>query len=186
MNDIVERVSLSVVPILKGVGKITGDGWKDTTKVDEIVFVWNELMKPPYKKGQYRRVDNEIWSASWDQYDFQPATVADVQQLFATTITDLRARLEAVPGWSESADGISCRDDTIALLDEKVAALRAEVEALRGALGRIVAIGDAPSTLKPGRYSPSEFALQSLAVLGSGLMLELPLARAALKGGDHA
>ena len=79
-------------PILKGVGKITGDGWKDTTKIDEVVFVWNDPLPPPYAPGQYPRIGNEIWAASWDQYDFTPATVEDarsfIAQHYATVIAE--------------------------------------------------------------------------------------------------
>lgn len=71
-----------VTQVLKGVGKINGDGWKDTTKVGEVVFVWNEELPPPYSPGLFPRVGNEIWSASTDQYDFEPATAAEVRALF--------------------------------------------------------------------------------------------------------
>lgn len=53
--------------------------------------------------------------------------------------TELEARLEVVPGWSESTDGIACRDDTIKQLDANVAALKARCERLEGALGQIAA-----------------------------------------------
>lgn len=44
----------------------------------------------------------------------------------------LEKRLEVVPGWSESADGISCRDDTIKLQDAHITKLEtALAEALR-------------------------------------------------------
>jgi len=62
---------------LKGIGKINGDGWKDTTVIGEVVFVHNEEKPRPYKAGQYPRVGNEGWSASTDQYDFTPATEAE-------------------------------------------------------------------------------------------------------------
>lgn len=65
--------------ILKGVGKINGDGWKDTTKVGEIVFVWNAELSPPYAPGQFPRVGNEVWAASTTQYDFTPATIEEVR-----------------------------------------------------------------------------------------------------------
>ena len=69
--------------ILKGVGRINGDGWKDTTKKGEVVYVWNRTLEPPYKPGQYPRVGNEIFSATAEQYDFTPATVEEVRALFA-------------------------------------------------------------------------------------------------------
>ncbi|MEF3068105.1 hypothetical protein [Pandoraea apista] len=70
-------------PILKGIGRINGDGWKDTTKVGQIVYVWNAEMPAPYMAGQYPRIGNEGWSASTKQYDFTPATVEEIRDLFA-------------------------------------------------------------------------------------------------------
>ena len=69
-------------PILKGVGKIDGDGWKDTTKVGQIVYVWNAELPAPYMEGQFPRIGNEIWSASTKQYDFKPATMEEIRDLF--------------------------------------------------------------------------------------------------------
>jgi hypothetical protein len=64
--------------ILKGVGKINGDGWKDTTKVGEVVYAWNAELPNPYKEGQFPRVGCPGWSASTTQYDFTPATMDEV------------------------------------------------------------------------------------------------------------
>ena len=49
-------------------------------------------------------------------------------------IAKLQARLEVVPGWSEDADGIACRNDTIKLQDECIAKLQADGERLAEAL----------------------------------------------------
>ena len=49
----------------------------------------------------------------------------------AAEITRLRARLEVEPGWSESADGIACRDETIRLQDAHITRLRAELAEAR-------------------------------------------------------
>ena len=81
--------------ILKGVGRINGDGWKDTTKKGEVVYVWNRTLEPPYAPGQYPRVGNEIWSATAEQYDFTPATVEEVQALFAAFSTPAASDAEA-------------------------------------------------------------------------------------------
>ena len=54
----------------------------------------------------------------------------------AARIEYLGKRLEVVPGWSESADGISCRDDTIKLQDARIQALEAS---LAEAEGRVIA-----------------------------------------------
>lgn len=64
--------------ILRGVGKINGDGWKDKTKIGEVVYVWNAPLEPPYAAGQYPRIGCELWSASIEQYDFTPAGAEDV------------------------------------------------------------------------------------------------------------
>lgn len=70
--------------ILRGVGKINGDGWKDTTKQGDIVYVWNAHLHPPFMDGQYPRVGCEHWSASDQQYDFSPATAEDIAAIRAT------------------------------------------------------------------------------------------------------
>lgn len=71
------------VAILKGIGKIDGDGWKDTTTKGEVVYVWNAEKPSPYAPGQYPRIGNEGWSASTSQYDFTPATADDVPAILA-------------------------------------------------------------------------------------------------------
>ena len=71
------------VAILKGIGKIDGDGWKDTTTKGEVVYVWNAEKPSPYAPGQYPRIGNEGWSASTSQYDFTPATADDVPAIIA-------------------------------------------------------------------------------------------------------
>ena len=48
-------------------------------------------------------------------------------------IAKLQARLEVVPGWSEDADGIACRNDTIKLQDECIAKLQADGDKLAAA-----------------------------------------------------
>lgn len=67
--------------ILKGIGRINGDGWKDVTSKGEVVFAWNRELPKPYAPGQYPRVGHDGWTASTSQYDFVPATVDEVAQL---------------------------------------------------------------------------------------------------------
>ena len=74
-SDLVEAV------VLRGVGKRTGDGFKDTTVKGDIVFVWNDELQPPYAPGQYPRIGCEGWSASTEQYDFAAATAEDVSAI---------------------------------------------------------------------------------------------------------
>ena len=79
------RTPMGGPQVLKGVGKINGDGWKDTTTIGEVVYVWNAEKPSPYAPGQYPRIDNEGWSASTAQYDFSPASVDEVRALAAPT-----------------------------------------------------------------------------------------------------
>lgn len=73
--------------ILRGVGKISGDGWKDTTRKGEVVFVWNVEQPKPHAPGQYPRIGCEGWTASTEQYDFAPVTAADVPAIRAALRT---------------------------------------------------------------------------------------------------
>lgn len=84
-------------PVLKGIGKINGDGWKDKTCIGEVVFVWNTEKPAPYAKGNYPRIGNYCgWTASTDQYDFSPATVDEIMDLTNTAALQAQiAELEA-------------------------------------------------------------------------------------------
>lgn len=64
---------------LKGIGKINGDGFKDTTRKGEVVFVYAQQFPKPYAPGQYPRVGNTIYGAGAEQFDFTPATVEEVR-----------------------------------------------------------------------------------------------------------
>lgn len=79
------RTPMGGPQVLKGVGKINGDGWKDTTSIGEVVYVWNAEKPSPYAPGQYPRIWNEGWSASTAQYDFSPASIDEVRALAAPT-----------------------------------------------------------------------------------------------------
>lgn len=78
--------------VLKGIGKKNGDGYKDTTKVGETIFVWNAELPKPYAPGQFPRIGAEHWSASTEQYDFYPATVDEVRSLL---VDEIRKALKA-------------------------------------------------------------------------------------------
>jgi NTP pyrophosphatase (non-canonical NTP hydrolase) len=80
--------------VLKGVGKINGDGWKDTTRIGEVVFVWNTEMPKPYKAGQYPRIGNQCgWTASTEQYNFSPATPEQARGAIEGMLSKARAGL---------------------------------------------------------------------------------------------
>jgi len=85
--------------ILKGIGRIDGDGWKDVTRKGEVVFVWNTELPRPYKAGQFPRIGNNCgWSASTDQYDFQPATAEEAREAIEAIIDSHRAPSRAADG----------------------------------------------------------------------------------------
>lgn len=119
--------------VLKGVGKVNGDGWKDTTTEGEIVFVWNVEKPTPYAPGQYPRVGNEGWSASTSQYNFTPATADDVPSILAL----LSARPLALGGQHSTATDFP-PDDVLACVNDTTPA-RAEAQD-EGAAGYLVAL----------------------------------------------
>ena len=65
--------------------------------------------------------------------DFAAHRIAHEAPLLAEN-ERLRKRLEVVPGWSEDADGIACRNDTIALQDARIEKLRARVAELENCI----------------------------------------------------
>ncbi|MFN3440865.1 MAG: hypothetical protein ACK4Z3_00535 [Rhizobium rosettiformans] len=84
LSQIAPAPEQHMAPILKGIGKRAGDGWKDTTTKGEITFVWNRELPSPCSAGQYPRIGNEQWSASTEQYDFTPASLEEIEALFAS------------------------------------------------------------------------------------------------------
>lgn len=68
----------------------------------------------------------------------------------ADALQYLSARLEVVPGFSESADGISCRDETIRLQVERIERLTTRLEVAERALGEI-------RSLEPRPYDGKKF-----------------------------
>lgn len=66
--------------LLKGIGKIDGDGFKDTTRKGEVVFVYAQPLADPYAPGQYPRIGNTGYSASTEQFDFTPATIDEARE----------------------------------------------------------------------------------------------------------
>lgn len=78
--------------ILKGVGKIDGDGWKDVTTRGEEVFVYGSPLPKPYAPTQYERVGAVGWTASDRQYDFVPASLREIVRLIPTVLNDIPER----------------------------------------------------------------------------------------------
>lgn len=75
--------------LLKGTGKIDGDGWKDTTQVGEVVFAYPRSLPKPYAPDQYERVGNMGWTASARQYDFRRASLREIIQQLPVMWSDL-------------------------------------------------------------------------------------------------
>ena len=67
-------------PILKGIAKRNGDGFKDSTKIGDVVFVINQELPEPHERGQYRRLGNKTWTASRDMFDFTPASLQESRE----------------------------------------------------------------------------------------------------------
>ena len=141
------RTPMGGPQVLKGVGKINGDGRKDTTTIGEVVYVWNAEKPSPYAPGQYPRIWNEGWSASTAQYDFSPASIDEVRALAAPT------PMGGPGGWliRESDGGwlwTGTRMAATAALTEglevidlrSLAPMGGEVEALREAIDKIDAL----------------------------------------------
>jgi hypothetical protein len=78
--------------ILKGIGKIDGDGWKDTTRKGEVIFAYKPTLPKPYAEGQHERVGNIGWTASEKQYDFVPASIWEIIRLLPAILRDAHHR----------------------------------------------------------------------------------------------
>ena len=74
--------------LLKGIGRYTGDGWKNQTIEGETVFVYSREMPKPFRAGQFQRVGNLGWTASIRQYDFRPASLLETIRLLPTMFRD--------------------------------------------------------------------------------------------------
>lgn len=86
--------------LLKGTGKIDGDGWKDTTVRGEVIFAYPRELPTPYGAGQFARVGNVGWTASRRQYDFRPATFWEVVNLIPQMIADIPAHRRHAFRWA--------------------------------------------------------------------------------------
>lgn len=122
---------------------------------------WDHYAEEPVTSDMVPRDVAESWKAKAENYQIERAELlADISDMMANhvenwpspkrlktavalidktfhaqsaQIAKLQARLEVVPGWSEDADGIACRNDTIKLQDECIAKLQADGDKLAGA-----------------------------------------------------
>jgi hypothetical protein len=109
--------------ILKGIGKINGDGWKDVTRKGEVVFVWNTELPGPYAPGQFPRIGNRCgWSASTAQYDFVPASAEESRDAIEAMLAErpLPADLHGDSAAAVGAVDPATREDEISRLQRKL------------------------------------------------------------------
>lgn len=84
-------------PVLKGIGKVAGDGFKDTTKVGEVVYAWNQEQPSPYKPGQYPRLGNGCgWTADIEHFDFTLASTAEIVSALETPYLEAKGKLRQI------------------------------------------------------------------------------------------
>jgi hypothetical protein len=86
--------------ILRGVGRYTGDGWKDCTKKGQVVFTYGRQLPRPYGEGQYERVGNICWTASTRQFEFRRAHLWEVLPLIPAIIRDRKDKRLFAFRWS--------------------------------------------------------------------------------------
>jgi hypothetical protein len=104
--------------ILRGVGRVNGDGWKDSTKKGEVVFTYGRQLPRPYGAGQYERVGNICWTASIDQYDFRRARFWEVIPLIPAIIRDRKDRRLWAFRWEKYPKATTASSVGIAAGDE--------------------------------------------------------------------
>ncbi len=73
------KVILSEAAILKATRIADGDGWKDTAKAGDVVFVHNVPLPPPHSPGQMQRLGEQGWTVGVDEWTFVPATPQEVR-----------------------------------------------------------------------------------------------------------
>ena len=143
--------------------RVVGAWQKLTGEIERSKLpTWDHYAEEPVTSDMVPRDVAESWKAKAENYQIERAELlADISDMMANhvenwpspkrlktavalidktfhaqsaQIAKLQARLEVVPGWSEDADGIACRNDTIKLQDECIAKLQADGERLAEAL----------------------------------------------------
>lgn len=79
------KLQLCPPVILKATAKTDGDGWKDSRRAGEVVFVHAEELPAPHAPGQYLRCGETTWTVSQKDWDLVPATAQEVKDLFFTS-----------------------------------------------------------------------------------------------------
>lgn len=73
------EVILSETTIFKATRRADGDGWKDTAKAGDVVFVHNVTMPSPYSPGEMQRLGEDSWTVNAKEWDLVPATPQEVR-----------------------------------------------------------------------------------------------------------
>lgn len=79
--------------LLKGIGKIAGDGFKDETRIGEVIYAWNREHPAPHAPGQFPRLGNPVYAASTEQFDFRPVDEDELIAVVDKRIEELRMQV---------------------------------------------------------------------------------------------
>lgn len=97
--DTSSRYAMVTWPVLKGVAKFGGDGFKDPTVKGQVVYVWNQEKPLPYKPGQFPRVGNGAgWTAERDQFEFTAASLGEIVDALETPLLEAKEKLRQITG----------------------------------------------------------------------------------------
>ena len=160
----------AAIPILKGTAFKSGDGWKDTTKEGEVCFIWNKMHSAPYAPGQYPRVGKEHWSASTENFTFEPATPDEVVKLFS----DLEADNAALTARTKELE--KSRAEILNQQDKGWRDMQTRAETLEAKLATMARLRDstAPMTLDPDEWTATEEVLAHLLINVVGVPDDVP------------
>jgi hypothetical protein len=93
------EAALAVPPtplLLKGIGKIAGDGFKDETRIGEVIYAWNREHPAPHAPGQFPRLGNPVYAASTEQFSFRPLDDDEMVAVVDKRIEELRMQVQTL------------------------------------------------------------------------------------------
>lgn len=93
------EAALAVPPtplLLKGIGKIAGDGFKDETRIGEVIYAWNREHPAPHTHGQFPRLGNPVYAASAEQFAFFPVEDDELIAVVDRRIEELRMQVQTL------------------------------------------------------------------------------------------
>lgn len=82
--------------LLKGIGKIAGDGFKDETRIGEVIYAWNREHPAPHAPGQFPRLGNPVHAASTEQFAFFPVEDDELIAVVDRRIEELRMQVQTL------------------------------------------------------------------------------------------